>query len=244
MKLYNELAGWWHLLSTPADYAEEAELYWQIISKYKPGVQDALELGSGGGNNAFHLKKKCRFTLPDISPEMIRVSRELNPDCEHFVGDMRGIDLNRQFDLVFIHDAIMFITAEEDLEKVFVTARKHLKPGGLLFIAPDFFKETFRPSTSHGGHDDGQRSIRYLEWTYDSDPDDNIVETEYAYLIKVIGQATRCEYERAVEGIFPKKTWEALLRKAGFEVSFEPIPHSELEPGSYLGIIGISPLTL
>ena len=184
MKLYHELATWWPLLSAPADYAEEAELYWRIISQYKPDIEDALELGSGGGNNAFHLKKKCRFILTDISPEMIRVSRELNPDCEHFVGDMRGIGLNRQFDLVFIHDAIMFITTEEDLEKVFRTARKHLKPGGLLFIAPDFFKETFRPSTSHGGHDDGHRSIRYLEWTQDADPADNLFETEYAYLLR------------------------------------------------------------
>ncbi|MCB0583013.1 MAG: class I SAM-dependent methyltransferase [Phaeodactylibacter sp.] len=238
MKLYHELASWWPLLSGPADYAEEAGLYWEIISKYKPDIRDALELGSGGGNNAFHLKKKCRFTLTDISPEMIRVSRELNPDCGHFVGDMREIDLRQQFDLVFIHDAIMFITTPDDLEKVFRTAKKHLKPGGLLFIAPDFFEETFRPSTSHGGHDDGHRSIRYLEWTYDADPDDDVVETEYAYLIKVKGQATRCEYDRAAEGIFPKKTWEALLRKVGFEVSFELIAHSELEPGSYFGIVG------
>ncbi len=237
MKLYHELADWWPLLSAPADYAEEAELYWQVISQYKPDIEDALELGSGGGNNAFHLKKKCRFTLTDISPEMIQVSRELNPDCEHFVGDMRGICLNRQFDLVFIHDAIMFITTVEDLEKVFRTARKHLKPGGLLFIAPDFFKETFRPSTSHGGHDDGHRSIRYLEWTHDADPADNLFETEYAYLLKAGGEPTRCVYDRAVEGIFPKKTWEALLRKAGFDVVFEPIPHSELEAGSYFGIV-------
>ncbi|MCO6486909.1 MAG: class I SAM-dependent methyltransferase [Phaeodactylibacter sp.] len=238
MKLYHELANWWPLLSAPADYAEEAGLYWEIISKYKPDIRDALELGSGGGNNAFHLKKKCRFTLTDISPEMIRVSRALNPDCEHFAGDMREIDLGQQFDLVFIHDAIMFITTEADLEKVFRVARNHLRPGGILFIAPDFFKETFRPSTSHGGHDDGNRSIRYLEWTYDADPADNVVETEYAYLLKAGGGATRCVHDRAVEGIFPRKTWEALLRKVGFEVAFEPIPHSELEPGSYFGIVG------
>lgn len=237
MKLYHELADWWHLLSAPEDYAEEAGLYWQAISKYKPDVEDALELGSGGGNNASHLKKRCRITLTDLSPEMIRVSRELNPECEHFIGDMREIDLGRQFDLVFIHDAIMFITTEEDLEKVFRTARKHLKPGGLLFITPDFFKETFRPSTSHGGHDDGKRGMRYLEWVYDKNPDDNIVEVEYAYLLKVKGEDTRCVYDRAAEGIFSKKTWEALLRKSGFDVVFEPIPHSELEAGSYFGIV-------
>lgn len=239
MQLYNDLADWWHLLSSPTDYAEESGLYWGIITKYKADIRDALELGSGGGNNAFYLKKKCWFTLTDLSPEMIRVSRSLNPECEHFVGDMRDIRLNRTFDLVFIHDAIMSMTTEEDLEKVFQTAKIHLKPGGIVFIVPDFFKETFVPGADHGGHDDALRSIRYLEWTYDSNPDDTFVETEYVYLVKTKGNDTRCIHDHTQEGIFPKKTWEELLTKTGFKVSFEPIPHSELEPGSYFGIVGI-----
>lgn len=238
MKLYNELAGWWHLLSSPADYAEEAGLYWEIISKYKQGIKHALELGSGGGNNAFHLKKKCKFTLTDISAAMIKISQGLNPECEHFTGDMRTIHLNQVFDLVFIHDAIMSITTEQDLEKVFNVAKKHLKPGGILFIAPDFFKETFVPSTGHGGHDDESRSIRYLEWTYDRNPEDNIVETEYAYLMRSREGETICEHDKSTEGIFSKKTWEELLAKTGFEATFELIEHSELAPGSYYGIVG------
>ncbi|GJM35184.1 MAG: hypothetical protein DHS20C18_41850 [Saprospiraceae bacterium] len=238
MKLYNELANWWHLLSSPAEYAEEAELYWTIISKYKQNIKQALELGSGGGNNAFHLKKKCQFTLTDLSPAMLKISETLNPECEHFPGDMRTIDLNRTFDLVFIHDAIMLLTTEQELEQVFQVAKKHLKPDGILFITPDFFKETFKPSTNHGGHDDTFRSIRYLEWTYDSNPDDTIVETDYAYLIKDRDGKTTHEYDHTQEGIFSKNTWEALLRKVGFKVNFELIEHSELEAGSYFGIVG------
>jgi len=237
MKLYNELAEWWHLLSTPDDYKEEATLYWNIISKYKKDIQTALELGSGGGNNAFHLKQKCKITLSDLSPAMIKASQTLNPECEHYIGDMRNINLNQVFDLVFIHDAIMLLTTEEDLEQVFQVAKKHLKPDGILFIAPDFFKETFTPSTDHGGHDEDNRSIRYLEWTYDDDPNDNIVKTEYVYLMKNKDGVIKCEHDSATEGLFSKKTWEALLIKAGFKVSFEVIPHSELEPNSYIGII-------
>ncbi|MDX1938919.1 MAG: class I SAM-dependent methyltransferase [Saprospiraceae bacterium] len=237
MKLYNELADWWHLFSIPDDYAEEAALYWEIISKYKENIQSALELGSGGGNNAFHLKKKCTFTLSDLSPAMIKISEVLNPECAHFVGDMRNLTLNEVFDLVFIHDAIMYLTTEHDLEQVFQVAKKHLKPDGILFIAPDFFKETFTPVTHHGGHDDEDRSIRYLEWTYDSNPNDDIVETEFVYLLKNKNDVIKCERDSMLEGIFSKKTWEALLTKAGFKVTFELIPHSELEPDSYFGII-------
>lgn len=238
MKLYNELADWWYLLSTPADYTEEAGLYWEIISQYKKDIKQALELGSGGGNNAYHLKQKCHFTLTDLSPAMIRVSRQLNPECGHFLGDMRTLDLKRTFDWVFIHDAIMHITSEEDLEKVFRVARQHLEPEGILFIAPDFLKETFTPGTSHGGHDGPDRSIRYLEWTYDPDPNDNTVITEYAYLMRENDQPVRQAFDQCLQGIFSKKTWEKLLTKAGFQVYFEVIAHSDLPPGSYIGIVG------
>lgn len=238
MKLYNELADWWHLLSSPEEYAEEAELYWRIISRYKSNIETALELGSGGGNNASHLKKHCRFTLTDLSPAMIEASRRLNPDCEHLVGDMRTVDVGRTFDLVFIHDAIMLMTTEEDLAKVFQNARWHLKPDGLLFIAPDFFQETFQPETDWGGHDDGHRGIRYLEWTYDNDPNDNLVETDYVYLLKTGAEEPICVHDHTIDGIFPKKTWEELLNKAGFDIFFERIDHSELKPDSYYGIVG------
>lgn len=238
MKLYNELAGWWHLLSSPEDYAEEAGLYWNIISKYKTGIINALELGSGGGNNAFYLKQKCKFTLTDLSPEMIKVSQQLNPECDHYIGDMRSINLNQTFDLVFIHDAIMYMTTEADLLQVFNNAHKHLNPDGILFIVPDFFNETFSSKTSHGGHDGDHKSIRYLEWTYDKDPDDTIVETEYVYLLKDKDDKVTCVHDSTKEGIFAKVTWERLLTKAGFDVIFEPIAHSELEPESYYGIVG------
>jgi len=48
-----------------------------------------LELGSGAGHNALHLKPHARCTLTDVSEEMLGLSRELNPECEHLLGDMR-----------------------------------------------------------------------------------------------------------------------------------------------------------
>ena len=71
----------------------------------RPGT--LLELGSGGGNNASHLKARFNCTLTDISPDMLALSRTLNPECEHLEGDMRTLRLGRTFDVVFIHDAIV-----------------------------------------------------------------------------------------------------------------------------------------
>lgn len=239
MKLYNELSKWWPVLSAPEDYEEESGLYIKIIEKYKKDIKCALELGCGGGSNASFFKKHYTMTLVDISPGMLEVSKKLNPECRHFEGDMRSVRLGEKFDLVFIHDAIMYMTTEENLFETFITAMEHLKNDGILFIAPDYFKETFKSQTSHGGHDRKERSMRYLEWMIDDDPDDNLTETYFAYLLKDGNGQIKIENDLSVNGIFNQKTWQELLEQAGFKVFFETIEHSELEKGQYIGIVGL-----
>ncbi|MEX2203615.1 MAG: class I SAM-dependent methyltransferase [Actinomycetota bacterium] len=110
---YGELAEWWPLLSAPEEYADEAEEYRALIEAgARIPVQAVLELGSGGGNNASHLKTRFDLTLVDRSPAMLEVSRRLNPECEHVESDMRSVRLDRAFDAVFVHDAIAYITSE------------------------------------------------------------------------------------------------------------------------------------
>ncbi len=80
-RLYGELAEWFHLLTAPEDYKEEAEFYRQVMVETADGpVLDVLELGSGGGNNASHLKANFKMTLTDLSEEMLAMSRGLNPE--------------------------------------------------------------------------------------------------------------------------------------------------------------------
>jgi len=216
--LYSELSAWWHLFSPPEDYKEEAAFYKKIFLKYsshKP--KTIIELGSGGSNNASFLKKDFQMTLVDLSPEMLKVSQQLNPECEHFQGDMRNVRLNRVFDSVFIHDAIMYITTINDLRKVMETAFVHCKPEGIVLITPDWVKETFRPSTDHGGTDGDGRGIRYLEWTYDPDPNDTTYIVEFAILLHEPGKDTQIKYDRHVFGLFERETWLRLLQEVGFE---------------------------
>lgn len=232
-KLYTNLASWFHLLTAPEDYAEEAEFYRNaLLLACDQQPQTLLELGSGGGNNASHLKTHFQLTLVDISPQMIAISKELNPECEHILGDMRSISLGRLFDAVFIHDAIMYMTNESDLRLALETAYTHCKPGGTALFAPDHVRETFKPSTSHGGHDGQNRSIRYLEWTWDPDPQDTSYISYMVYMTKDEQGTVRVEPDRHILGLFPRDTWLTLLRKTGFEPEVIPFEHSELDPGS------------
>jgi SAM-dependent methyltransferase len=242
-KLYAELASWFHLLTSPADYAEEAEFYIRTLtSAAHIPLQSVLELGSGGGNNASHMKAHFRMTLIDRSASMLVASRGLNPECEHMRGDMRSVRLRRLFDGVFLHDAVAYMTTIEDLHKAAVTAFVHCRPGGAALFAPDAVRETFRASTSHGGHDGDGRSLRYLEWTWDPDPVDTSYVTEYVYLLKADGHPVRAVSDHHELGLFARSEWLSVLRQAGFEAWSVPFAHSEISDGPLDVFVGIRPM--
>ena len=233
-KMYEELAPWWPLLSAPADYEEEADFYGKTLAAactHPP--RTVLELGSGGGNNASHMKAQYELVLVEPAVGMLAVSRVLNPECEHVQGDMRTVRLLRQFDAVFVHDAVGYMTTESDLRAAFETAFVHCKPGGAALFAPDYVRENFKASTEHGGHDDQTRGLRYLEWTWDPDPSDGTYVADYAYLLRSSDGTVQVEHDRHVEGLFSRDVWLRLLSEVGFDGRSVPFEHSELEPGSH-----------
>ena len=233
-KMYEELAAWWPLLSPPADYEEEAAFYGRtLVAACDRPIRTLLELGSGGGNNASHLKAHFEMVLVEPSSQMLALSRALNPECEHIVGDMRTVRLGRQFDAVFVHDAVCYMTNESDLRKAIDTAFVHCTPGGAALFAPDFVRENFRPTTEDGGSDGQTHALRYLEWTWDPNPADTTYVVDYAFLLRGPDGATRVEHDRHVEGLFSRADWLRLLADAGFEPRAVPFDHSELEPGSH-----------
>jgi SAM-dependent methyltransferase len=218
LKVYRELAAWWPLLSPPSDYAEEAaDILPMLRSAPDAAPRSLLELGCGGGSLAHHLKGELQLTLTDVSPAMVAVSRQANPECEHLVGDMRSLDLGRQFDLVLIHDAIMYCTDPSSVRAALATAARHCRAGGAALILPDCVKETFEPQTEHGGGDalDG-RSLRYLQWSRDPDPADDTFETLYVFALREPGGATHVEHETHIEGLFSRAAWLTWLGEAGF----------------------------
>lgn len=217
-KLYRELASWWHLLSAPEEYEEEAKFFHQVfIDASETPPQTILELGSGGGNNASHLKAYFQMTLVDLSAEMLAVSRLLNPTCEHLQGDMRTVRLNRLFDAAFIHDAIMYMTTLEDLQRAMETAYVHCRAGGMALFVPDCVRENFASTTEHGGHDGADRALRYLEWSYDPDENDTTGVMDFVYLLREGKGKVWVEYDRHIFGIFKRADWLRLLKEVGFE---------------------------
>ena len=219
LKLYNALADWWPIVSPPEDYLEEAKFFRKVFTEAQlPPAATFLELGSGGGNNASLLKSLfAHVTLVDLSPQMLEVSRRLNPDCEHLEGDMRTLRLERLFDVVFIHDAIDYMTTLADLRLSIQTAYAHCKKGGLAMFVPDHVKETFRGVTEHDGQDGDGRALRYLEWVYDPDANDDTYIAEYVFLLREGPGPARVEHDLHVCGLFSRTDWLRVLTEAGFQ---------------------------
>jgi SAM-dependent methyltransferase len=229
-RMYAELASWWPLLSAPEEYAEEAAFYERtLVDACAHSPRTLLEIGSGGGNNASFLKARFDMVLVDRSPGMLRVSRALNPECEHLEGDMRTLRLGRQFDCVFIQDAICYMTSEEDLRRAIETAFVHCRPGGAALFAPDYTRETFRSETTCGGTDGEGRAIRYLEWTWDPDPADSTYFADYACALRGADEAVSVVHERHVEGLFARADWLAVIAAAGFEPALVAFQHSDVD---------------
>ena len=221
MRLYSDLAHWWPLFSPPIHYVEEAaDLLPTLLAAADTPPYTMLELGCGGGSLASHFKHRLQLTLTDRSPQMIEISRAVNPECEHVLGDMRTIDLGRTFDLVFMHDAIMYLTDEAAVRAALVNAARHCRAGGAVIVVPDEVQETFEPSTESGGEDspDG-RGLRYLEWSWDPDPGDDTTETAFAFLLRTPDGTVTVDSDRHQSGLFARASWLAWLGDAGFTAS-------------------------
>ena len=217
-RLYGELADWWPLVSAPEDYAVESAFYRRVlVAACRHSPRTLLELGAGGGNNASHLKHHFRMTLADRSRQMLEVSERLNPECHHVQGDMRDLRLGQVFDAVFVHDAVMYMTTPEDLRATMETAWAHCRPGGAVLLAPDFVRESFRPGTTHGGHDAGDRSLRFVEWIKDPSTDGRTYPVEYAFLLREGSGPGRVVQDEHTFGLFARAEWVAHLEAVGFD---------------------------
>jgi SAM-dependent methyltransferase len=219
VRLYEDLASWFPLLTAPPEYADEARFYRDVILEVcDPPARTVLELGSGGGNNASHLKATFEMTLVDRARPMLEVSKRLNPECEHVEADMLCVRLGRAFDGVFVHDAVMYLRTEEELRRLIETAFVHTRVGGAALFSPDCVRETFEPTTTHGGNDGQEgRALRYVAWIWDPDPADTAYVVDFAYLLRSPDGSVRALHDRHDFGLFTRADWLRLLQTTGFE---------------------------
>jgi SAM-dependent methyltransferase len=229
--LYRDLLPWYRLIDPPHDHLDEANSYRVALEGAASGrAETLLELGAGAGHNAFHLKQRFRCTLSDVSQGMLGLSRELNPECEHVVGDMRSLRLGRAFDVILVHDAVMYMTSIQQLLEAATTAFEHTRPGGAAIFAPDCVRESFREAAVHNAEQQGDRAVQYIEWSWDPDPADETVCVDYAFLLREAG-TVKAVHDQHIEGLFSRAVWHRVLEQVGYRVSMveRPLDHETFD---------------
>jgi SAM-dependent methyltransferase len=223
-RLYSDIAAWWPLFAPAGYYEEQARRIVAMLDAVRPAKpRHVLELGSGGGSMAFHLREHADLTLVDPEDAMLDVCRRLNPCAEHVKGDMRSVRLDRRFDAVIIHDAINYMTRVDDLVAALTTARIHLRPGGLAMIFPDDTEETFAPSTNTGGQDDvdAGRALRYLSWSHPAAG--SAYTVDFAIMLRSADGSVDLVHDRHTFGLFSRAAWREAFSQAGFpELDIRP----------------------
>lgn len=217
IKLYSNLSWLWRMWGDPAgEYARYNHKVISWITKHsRRKYHTLLDLGCGGGKNVFTLKHHYQVTGLDLSPEMLSLCHELNPETPTICADMRDFSLENPFDIIYIDDAISYVTSREDLLRVLRCCLKSLAPDGLMVLTPDLFKEDFVQneteifqSIPHQLHPDTE--VTYITNNYDPDPSDDIYECLFLYLIRQRGILT-LEREVHTLGIFERDTWLGVL---------------------------------
>ena len=236
-RLYADLAHLWPLMSPPEDYADEgARLRSELRTRLGPGRRRLLELGTGGGHLLHHLAGDFEATAVDLSEAMLAHSRRLNPGVTHHVGDMRTVRLGETFDAVLIHDAIDYMTTEDDLRAAFATARAHLRPGGLFLAIPT---TTWRPSRRPTSPTrPGARAAPNSPTSSTRRTRTRATPRSRRPTSSSSGRtaALRVEVDRHTTGLFPIRTWERLLEESGFAPERLDYPFSEHGEETYLWV--------
>jgi SAM-dependent methyltransferase len=226
-RLFHDLSWIWPIMSPPEDYVEETEFFSRVIKEHsKIEVKTLLHLGCGGGRNDYTFKKHFDVTGIDISEEILKIGKDLNPEVHYLSGDMRSMKLERTFDAVAAFDSINYMKTEDDLHQTFLTAHEHLNPGGVFLTVVEENRERFKQHrTIASTHSQGDVHITFIENSFDPEPEDTHFEMTFIYLVRKRGQL-EIHSDSHLWGLFAIETWRKLLEKTGFQVEQIKFEHS------------------
>ena len=236
-RLYGELAEWWPVLVPREAYGPECrEILGLARAVRGRPAQSWLELGSATGALASHLPVGVEATLVDRSPEMLAISRRWNRRAEHIEADLRNLRLRRRFDVVLLHDTLMYMRGGSDLRAAMGSVCRHLAPDGVAVIIPDVVEETFEEGHVAGGGEapDG-RSARLLEWHWRPEPGGDTYVAEMSLLLRAPGERVVAVHESHTMGLFSRSGIRAAMDEAGLVGVKPPRRYRNAWPELFLG---------
>jgi SAM-dependent methyltransferase len=188
-----------------------------------PAGSRVLELGAGTGRaTAFFARSAGWVVALELAPEMAAVARRRLAEAANValvVADMREIELRVRFDLVAaVDDPFVHLTEDEDRERAFATAARHIAPGGRFILDAAWFSPDQRRTAGgegglvkeHSGH-----GGLFVRETWRCDPQARQCTASFEY---------RRQGETVEKASFPARLWsreelEHRARAAGLQVA-------------------------
>ncbi len=110
-----------------------------------PQNPDVLEIGCGNGRDASEILKHTSSYLGiDVSPQLIALAREKNPQGTFEIADVEQYAFPHNLDAIFAFASLIHLP-KESFQRVLDACREALKPGGVLRLSmkrADIYTET------------------------------------------------------------------------------------------------------
>ncbi|HEX9944249.1 MAG TPA: class I SAM-dependent methyltransferase [Thermoanaerobaculia bacterium] len=175
-----------------------------------------LELGAGTGRATESLARAAgRMVAFDLSPDLIAVARRRLAAAANvwlLVADMREVALRSRFDLVVaVDDPFVHLTGDEDRERAFATAARHLAPDGRFILDAAWLSPEQRAAAGRSEGlviERGSGGGLLVRETWHCDPETRICFASFEY---------RLRGRTVVQASFPARLWsiEELESRAG-----------------------------
>ena len=221
----NEVRGYYHrvLPFYDLELADRGdEVLWTWAASTPAGCR-VLELGAGTGRaTAFFARVAARVVALELTPEMIAVARKRLAGAANvalIVADMRETELRVRFDLVAaVDDPFVHLVEDEDRERAFATAARHLAPGGRFLLDAAWFSPDQRLAAGGEGglvKEHSGRGGLLVRETWRCDPGTRLCTASFEY---------RRQGETVEKASFPARLWsyeelEHRARAAGLQVA-------------------------
>ncbi|MGL5807353.1 MAG: class I SAM-dependent DNA methyltransferase, partial [Xenococcaceae cyanobacterium] len=144
MSVFANYSRYYNLLYKDKNYRGEAKFVHELLATHAPNAKSILELGCGTGIHATLLAELGYEVYGvDLSEGMLEqaqqnlnsLSPELSSRLQFSQGDVRNVRVDRTFDVaISLFHVISYQTSNKDLEDAIITAKTHLKPGGIFLF--------------------------------------------------------------------------------------------------------------
>jgi ubiquinone/menaquinone biosynthesis C-methylase UbiE len=220
MELYGSLAWCYDFISTGEEHKKEASFIQTAIKALKKSEGDRLlDVGCGHGWHDYFLKKDFKITGVDLNETILEIAKKRNPDVDYSLGDVRNLDLNKEFDVVLSFDALEHLLTYEELETALTNLLKHLAEDGVLIFHLDRLRETFQEFriAGSGQYTKGDTHVAFLDLEYDKNPEDAIADGCLVFLIKEEGKDLYVRLLEAKSGLFELAEIQRILDDMGLK---------------------------